>query len=131
MPSLFLEGLVIPKKRPRVTRNATFMPPAYAEWLDDSAFLLSSQWRNNYPNFQLEFPLIIAIAFIGKHPKRGDLDNLSGAVLDALVKGAILPDDSVKFICTLYIKFDPDPSPPSTLIVLENSIENIGSLLKK
>lgn len=44
----------------------------------------------------------IAITLMGLH--RGDLDNLAGAVLDALVSAKIIRDDSCKYVSKLSVE---------------------------
>jgi Holliday junction resolvase RusA-like endonuclease len=99
-----LETAGKPKARPRVTSRGTHMPPDYTEWIESAALELAL--RAGTQQFG-EQQVSIGTVFASDHvririepmdlprPKyvRGDIDNLAGGILDALVKAAIIDDD--------------------------------------
>jgi Holliday junction resolvase RusA-like endonuclease len=58
----------------------------------------------------------VDILLSGKHSRRGDLDNISGAVLDALVQGGILRNDNLICVLALSIRLDYGKAEPITQI---------------
>lgn len=107
MPRRFIVDLEIPpmpKKRPRVTRNGTFMPAEYVTWKEEVGVLVVNAMR-----------LVSAEAFTGRieldvtfHRKRmtvliletdnerhgrADIDNLLGAVMDAMQDAGVIDND--------------------------------------
>lgn len=117
-----LYGSVVPKARPRVTANGTFMPHRYQQWKREAitALILQAQ------EMGLAQPLSAAavnITLLGKHPRRGDLDNISGSILDALVQSGVLKDDSVAVVWSLAIALYWSKESPSVEITLTHSME--------
>jgi Holliday junction resolvase RusA-like endonuclease len=55
--------------------------------------------------FPISSKVSVAIALVGSH--RGDLDNLAGAVLDALVGAGILEDDRLSCVSRLVVEHQP------------------------
>lgn len=96
--SLWLEGKIIPKKRPRHNGNHSFLPNAYRDWKNAAALLLRSQY-----NQKTIEKASITIKIYGD--KRGDLDNLAGAVLDALVQAEVLKDDRINCVPELIVQY--------------------------
>jgi len=90
-----IHGKCIPKARPRFSGHA-YTPIKYKEWKDNAIKQLSQQYRGQPLN-----DCAIRIIFYGNH--RGDLDNLAGAVLDALTQAKIIKDDSLKHVKHLEI----------------------------
>lgn len=93
-----LDGAVVPKARPRVTRRGTFLPQRYRDWKQQAIAALVSQKTISEP---LE-KVTISIELYGSH--RGDLDNIAGAILDALVQSGIILDDRVSLVKALSIR---------------------------
>lgn len=110
-----LSGPVVPKARPRVTRHGTFMPHRYQPWKALAVEALFDQARAQ----MLDIPITsaaIQITLLGKHPRRGDLDNISGSVLDALVQSGILQNDNLCVVSSLAITLQYSPQAPTVQI---------------
>ena len=78
----------VPKKRPRVTRNGTYMPHGYTDWKQETAYQMRKAWGQP----PIEGTLGVAIELVARKRPRGDMDNLAGAVLDA-GNGVLWVDD--------------------------------------
>jgi len=109
-----INGKCIPKARPRFSGHA-YTPIKYKEWKDNAIKELIFQYDGK--------PLTstsIDIGFNGNH--RGDLDNLAGAVLDALSQAKIIRDDSLKHVrhLQIYYKKSDCPSVDITINIIEN-----------
>lgn len=126
MIDFFIEGKIVPKARPRVTIKGTFMPQAYRDWMQKTVWELTSLWREKYEGIKLKFPLTLAIHLEGKHGKRGDLDNIAGSIMDALVKAEILSNDNVNTINHLTISFNQSNKPPTYVILLVEDAETFN-----
>ena len=85
--TLRLAGPLQPKERPRQGMGRSYTSAKYRAWLAASQASLKQQWQGRQP---LEHALI-GIELHGHG--RSDVDNLSGAVLDAAVKADVLVDD--------------------------------------
>jgi len=99
----WLPGVVVPKARPRVTRNGSYMPERYQEWQRQAQVELLLQLSDRTP---LQYPVAVKVLLQGKG-HRGDIDNLSGAILDALVKVDILEDDRLSCVASLEARHEP------------------------
>jgi Holliday junction resolvase RusA-like endonuclease len=115
-----LQGVVVPKARPRVTKSGqAYIPPNYRAWKEQAIESLRGI-RPLYP--QHTFPLEQANAMFvldGKHSRGSDGDNLSGALNDALVQAGILREDNLLHVPEQAVMLNYDKSrSPSTLIVL-------------
>ncbi|WP_373538776.1 RusA family crossover junction endodeoxyribonuclease [Chamaesiphon sp.] len=75
-----LTGNITPKARPRLGRGGAYLPNKYRDWKEDAIAQLLTQSRPPEPIAKTE----VSIAIGGK--QRGDLDNIAGAILDALVQ---------------------------------------------
>ena len=96
---------VVPKARPRVTKNGTFMPKGYMAWKKEFVTQLKALRvpANKYAgNVALEVifdtdEMWVQLVPINdkkpKHLKRIDIDNAIGAVMDALQDAQIIEDD--------------------------------------
>ncbi len=97
----WLPGACVPKARARVTRNGTYHLRRYRDWrqLAETEILvsLSSNARSLLPVKQARVKIILQ----GKH--RGDIDNLAGSCLDALVASGVLADDRLPCVPHLVI----------------------------
>jgi len=99
---LWIPGVVVPKARPRVSRNGTYLPQRYQDWQRLAIAELLLQISDRSP---LQYPIRVKITLQGKH--RGDIDNLSGSCLDALVKSGILKDDRLSCLGQLEARHEP------------------------
>lgn len=98
---IFIENLnIVPKARPRCIpgRNQPILPPDYRKNQQEIV-----QRLLKVPKLKEDKSYRLKIHFCG-HLK-GDLDNKSGAILDALQKAKKIKDDNVKHIPALDISF--------------------------
>jgi Holliday junction resolvase RusA-like endonuclease len=56
---------------------------------------------------------------LGKHSRRGDLDNILGSILDALVQSGILPNDNAKVIVSKSIQLFHSKDDPVAYIKID------------
>lgn len=99
----WIPGRVIPKARPRITSTQAYLPTNYREWRRMAELAIVSQIVN-----KSKLPLnvaLIEVILTGKH--RGDLDNLAGSCLDALVSAGVLIDDNVNCVPRLTVTYEP------------------------
>lgn len=113
--TFFLPGIVVPKARPRVTQFGTFLPSRYRNWRlrAEGELILQVQRLDPVPPLPIE-RATVRIRFQGKFRVQADLDNLAGAVLDALtLQGAgILKNDNLSCVPSLnvdYVASDEEP----------------------
>ncbi|WP_231516640.1 RusA family crossover junction endodeoxyribonuclease [Planktothrix paucivesiculata] len=119
---LMIPGVVVPKARPRVTRNGTYLPPRYRAWRNHAEVEIYRQISEQ--NITHKFPLrkaAIVIKLFGNHRTNSDIDNLAGACLDALtLNGAgVLIDDRLSCLPQLTVEFDPDAKKTGVSIEIE------------
>lgn len=89
---------VVPKARPRFKNGRAYLPQSYRDWMQDAVSELLLQARPVTPiNYPVEVEIVI-------NTQRGDLDNLAGAVLDALVNASILEDDRCSIVQKLVVQ---------------------------
>lgn len=114
--TLQLNGAVVPKSRPRVTSNGTYMPRRYRDWKQGAILDILSQ----VSSVRVALPIAkasICVQVQGRH--RGDADNVAGALLDTLVEAGILRDDRLTCVPELYVFHEPNlPSGAMIGIVL-------------
>lgn len=91
---------VVPKARPKVTSRGTYMPKRYAEWLEEAAtyIALAKDHYDGFVGVEMRFTKEGCRVDVWEIPAtrrylRGDIDNLAGGVLDAMVKGGLIEDD--------------------------------------
>jgi Holliday junction resolvase RusA-like endonuclease len=106
-----LTGKITPKARPRLGRGGVHLPANYRDWKKNAILQLLAQSRPLEPLAKAE----VSIAIGGG--QRGDLDNIAGAILDALVQSGILLDDRLSVVSKLSIEHFPK-SPPGANIEL-------------
>lgn len=112
MIELILPGNVVPKARPRVTRRGTFMPPNYRCW----KLLAIGRLKAQYSGPQID-KASVSIVLKGKHPRRGDCDNIGGSILDALVQAGILRGDNLMVVPSLSVRLEwCNKSEPVTIV---------------
>jgi Holliday junction resolvase RusA-like endonuclease len=102
MLKLKLDGDIVPKARARVTANGTYMPHNYQNWKRHAIASLRTQAQNANGLKGVA----IAIVLKGKHSRRGDLDNISGSILDALVQAGILQNDNLICVHSLSVRLE-------------------------
>lgn len=117
-----LAGCIVPKARARVTRNGTYHPHRYRDWKSATIFTFRAQ----AVELGLTTPLSgveITIQLLGKHPRRGDLDNIAGSILDALVQSGVLKDDSLSVVSSLAIALQWSQQTPIVQIEIHSALE--------
>jgi Holliday junction resolvase RusA-like endonuclease len=95
------------------------MPHRYRDWKALAVGALSDQTKAHV----LDTPITSAtvqIELMGKHPRRGDLDNIAGSILDVLVQAGILRDDSISVVSSLSIALQYSTQSPIVQIQLGN-----------
>jgi Holliday junction resolvase RusA-like endonuclease len=109
---LSIDGQIVPKARPRVTKNGTYLPENYRTWKQRAI----RQLRRQYVGGLIE-RAEIEIILHGKHSRRGDCDNISGSLLDALVQAKILRDDNMVVVSALSVRLEYHKDLPPVAIV--------------
>jgi Holliday junction resolvase RusA-like endonuclease len=104
-----LTGKITPKARPRLGRGGAHLPANYRDWKNDAILQLLTQSRPLEPLAKAE----VSIAIGGK--QRGDLDNIAGAILDALVQSGILLDDRISVVSKLTVEHFPKLPPGANI----------------
>ena len=111
-----LDGGIVPKARPRGTPTGRhYLPQNYRDWKDAAIWELKQQHQGE----PIAVPVQIEITLTGKHSRRGDADNIAGAILDAMVQAGILLDDNLTRIPSLSIKLIHNGDRPETHIKIE------------
>jgi Holliday junction resolvase RusA-like endonuclease len=112
---LSIDGQVVPKARPRFkSGQGGFLPQRYRDWKEGAILQLRSQVAM-VEGFSPMSKVHLAVMIQGA--SRGDLDNLAGAIMDALVQAGILKDDSVSCVRSLSIQHQPSKKPYSTITI--------------
>lgn len=83
-----IPGKPVPAARPRVTRNGTYNPQRYKDWLASAKTYARQAWLGLAPRGG---KVEVTAVFTGAHGS-ADIDNLIKGVLDALT-GIIIFDD--------------------------------------
>lgn len=112
-----LKAPLKPKERPRFSLGGhAYMTSAYRKWKEVVRAQAVEQWgaKGQWS------PVALHISLYG--PRRGDLDNLGGAVMDALT-GVVYPDDSVTHIRHLSVMWAKAPTIDQTITVLVSTHE--------
>ncbi len=104
-----LTGNITPKARPRLGRGGVHLPAKYRDWKDNAIAELLTQSRPMEPISRAE----VSISVGGK--QRGDLDNIAGAILDALVQSGILLDDRISVVSKLTVEHLPKMPPGANI----------------
>ena len=111
---LTLDLYPYPKQRARVTHKGTFHIHAYQDWLKEAIFQLRQQWKSQ----PLQSISKLSVQFYGKSA-RSDLDNLVGAVMDALVKAEVIRNDNLTVINHLETAWERSRDNPKIEIILD------------
>jgi Holliday junction resolvase RusA-like endonuclease len=92
-----LQGEIVPKARPRFSGGHTYLPAKYRHWKEKAIEDLKAQKK--------ELPTLskASVTIVVHNQARGDIDNIAGAVLDALVQAGVLQDDRLSCIPELTI----------------------------
>lgn len=107
-------GRIVPKARPRFNKETgAFLPQRYRAWKNQAIARIHCQ---KPPDWQPMDSCRITIVFVGKHNKNGDLDNLAGAVLDALVSAEVIIDDRLSVVRELSLRFEESKDEATTEI---------------
>lgn len=103
----WIPGRVVPKARPRFSGGRTLLPANYRHWRWTAELELIHQTTEKaWLPITLPFQqALIEVNLSGKH--RGDLDNLAGSCLDALVSAGVLSDDNVNCVPSLTVTYQP------------------------
>jgi Holliday junction resolvase RusA-like endonuclease len=117
---LELSGGIVPKARARVTRRGTFMPANYRQWKDAAILEFRSQSAPLRDRLPLE-GVTVSIDLIGKHSRRGDLDNISGSILDALVQSGVLRNDNLICVLALTVRLRYGTAAPTAQITIDSA----------
>lgn len=113
--TLTLSGPVVPKARPRVTANGTYMPDEYREWKQAAIASFESQYKGEALS-----GVVVSILLKGKHSRRGDADNIAGAILDALVQAGVLKNDNLVHVRGLSVALEWSKKvEPESFVILE------------
>ena len=100
--TFFVPGVVVPKARPRVTSKGTYLPPRYRQWRNHAEVEISRQlWEQEYSQKLPLTKAVVKVEVRGSH--RGDLDNILGSCLDALVSAGVLIDDRISVVPRLEV----------------------------
>lgn len=106
-----LSRKIVPKARPRLSKGHAYLPSRYREWKSSAIFELRSQSIPIEPISRCQISVVV-----GK--QAGDLDNILGACLDALVQAGIILDDRLSVVYRLSIEHQPS-QPPGAVISIE------------
>lgn len=123
-------GVPVPKARPRVTIRGTYTPKSTREFEGRVLYAWMEQSGDSFPpgaplcvHVWAHFPIpkggsrARRAALEGApHTKRGDLDNVVKAVLDAL-NGAAFPDDAA--VCQIFAAKDYRSEPGTAVVITE------------
>ncbi len=113
--TLWLPGKVSPKARPRVSNGQAYLPSSYREWKRSAVLELLSQLGD-----RALLPLAkasVEILLTGRH--RGDADNLSGGILDALVEAQVITDDRLSCVPKLVVTHTLNGECGATIVIAE------------
>ena len=94
----------MPAARPRARRGGHgYYPPRYASWLEAASLLARNAWRAEPVTEPVHLTVVFEAARIlvmvrpsdaERGAIKGDLDNLTKSLADALTRGGVLGDDS-------------------------------------
>ena len=85
--------------------------PRYREWINEALWVLKSQ-----RSVMHETEVSISIGLVAPDKRNRDCDNLIKPVLDLLVKGRVLKDDSQKYVRKVSVEWKPSGPPCAVLI---------------
>lgn len=88
------------KQRPRFNGRFAYTDKAYRDWLTEAI----KQFEAQYDGPTITKTTYVSIEMYG-NSARSDIDNLSGSVLDAMVKAKVIKNDNLTIIDDLRIKW--------------------------
>lgn len=101
---------IVPKARPRFSRKgSTYMPNNYVDNQSEIVSMAIPQFHDSLacvfknPTEFIVSRCKLSIEYFGN--ARGDADNISGSILDALVKAKVLEKDNVNCVHTLFFEY--------------------------
>lgn len=123
--SFKLSGHIIPKARPRHSakivngklRQYTYMPQEYINWKNNAIANLAEQKLHYLIDMPIDYFNII-ILITGNQNRNGDLDNIAGSILDALVQARVIQNDNLNHVDTQLLKFLPSTKEVKTYITI-------------
>lgn len=114
--TLALPGAIVPKARPRHNKWGSYLPANYRDWKDTTVGLIRNKIQPlTGDNFSVD------VVLWGKHSRRGDLDNILGSIMDALVQADILPNDNAKIVTRKSIQLIHNDDNPIAYIRISQS----------
>lgn len=115
-----LFGPIVPKARARTTENGSYLPEGYSAWKANAILDIRQQYKGSPLDYAE-----ITISLTGQHNRQGDIDNVAGSILDALVQSKVLVDDNMKRVRSLAIALSWEKKEePKTVIVISTSRED-------
>lgn len=109
MKDIYLVGAsnIVPKARPRFGSGRAFTPKKYRASQEALSNILAAMEysfieENGYTKYPFQFPLFVTLTYT---QKKGDADNIGGAMLDALVKSGMIKDDSRLYVPTVNLQW--------------------------
>lgn len=111
--TLKLIGGIVPKARPRVTRGHAYLPQRYRVWKEQAITAIIDQLPLGFRTYS---QAVVAIQLQGS--MRGDIDNISGSILDCLVQAQVLKDDRLSCVPKLTIRYVKSGDPGAIITLL-------------
>lgn len=93
---------------PKVGRRAT---QRYRDWTNEALWMIKAQKPRRF-----EGEVSISIGLVAPDKRRRDADNCGKAVMDALVKAAVIKDDSNKYVRRITLQWVASGAPCTVLI---------------
>lgn len=110
------------KARPRVTKNGTYMPVSYREWQAAFKEAIAPQ-VSSLGLTKIDWPYRFYVLAYGKHSRSPDMiDNIPGAIADALVDLGVIWGDNAKCAPGAIYDLHWSKHPPVTAIAIAPSI---------
>lgn len=113
------DGPIVPKTRPRVRKDGrAYMPENYVNWKAATIRSFRLQ-RIELQIPKIHYPSRIYVLLRGRHNRSGDMvDNIPGAICDALVQSRILIDDNAKQAPGAIYELKWSKDPPTGFIAI-------------
>ena len=97
-----LEGSIVPKARPRFGKGRSYLPKRYRLWKENAIVFLKEQLPDGFKAIE---KCSINVVIYGS--ARGDIDNIFGAIADALVQSGVIKDDRLSVLSKIMIEHIP------------------------
>lgn len=101
---------------PKVGRRAT---ARYREWTNEALWMIASQKPQKFVG-----EVSISIGLVAPDKRARDADNTLKCILDTLVKGSIIKDDSNKYVRRVTVQWVASGAPCTVII---NEFEDIAA----